>query len=125
MINADAQNLDIQFRKCRVLRFIRRNLAGSNRGISLREEDQDRRFSPVVAESDFLVQMALECKIRSQIAYFYFHIPLLLVRYHQLVTNIPAIDQFVNLHVVLFMEYLYSNPCKPDQVSRDPDWVWQ
>lgn len=74
MINADAQNLDIQFRKCSVLRFIGRNLGGSNWRKSLGEEDQDCGLSPIVTERDFFVQMALEGKIRSQVTYLDFHI---------------------------------------------------
>ena len=76
MVNADAQNLDIQFRKCSVLRFIGRNLAGSNRRKRLGEKDQNRGLSPVIAERYLFVKVALQSKIRGGIPDFDFHNPL-------------------------------------------------
>jgi len=70
MIDADAQNLDIPFRKLGFLCFVRRNLAGSDRGPGFREESHYRDLaSPAkITQLDFLFHVAFQDKIWCNIA---------------------------------------------------------
>lgn len=70
MVNADAQNLDIPFRKLGLLSFVRRNLAGSNRGPGFGEESDHRDFASLakIAQADLLLHVAFQLKIRCYIA---------------------------------------------------------
>lgn len=64
MIDADAQNLDIDPFKPRQVCLVRRDLARSYRSPGLGEENQHHGPAAQAAEGDVLIQMARKGKIR-------------------------------------------------------------